>query len=221
MASSVTTVFRRGSFRCTRRARLGAIALAVTSLAVTLCAFRLGEPDPSAQLLSPHVAHWVPRGGFQLQPRDAFRMASHLVSPNAPGSRFPKTFLGISETWTRGDFGRFDSQPHGCDGQSHTHCSFARTYPAPFRLTRTRLPCRGEQPTLATVQTLRRPRGHLRTQHGRCFSPTSATGSRHEHPPNRPTLAAAHHRNSQPLARRAIVTSPSIQPEGRLRRRIE
>jgi len=73
---------------------------------------------------------------------------------------------------------------------SHTLTVRSRaTYPAPFRLTRTRLPCRGEQPTLATAQTLRRPRGHLRTQHGRCFSPTSATGSRHEHPPNRPTLA--------------------------------
>jgi hypothetical protein len=128
-------------------------------------------------------------------------MASHPVRPSTPGSRFPKTFLGIFDPWTRSDFRRFDSQPRGHDRQSHTHCSFARTYLAPVRLTRTRLPCRGMRPTRATAQTLRRPRGHLRFQHGRCFSPTSATGPRHEHPPNRPTLA--HGSSPQPTTARA------------------
>lgn len=222
MASSVTTVFRRGSFRCTRRVRLVTPALAVAALAVTPCALRLGEPDPSAQLLTPHVAQRVPRGGLQLQPRGAFRMASHLVSPTAPGSRFPETLLGVPDPWTRGDFRRFDSQPRGCDGQSHTHCSFACTYPAPFRPARTRLPCRGRQPTLATTQTLRRPRGLLRTQRGRCFSPTSATGSRHEHPPNRPTLARGS--SPRPTTTRATGTcdlSIDSAPRSWARPRIE
>jgi hypothetical protein len=178
-----------------------------TSLAATPCTLRLEEPDPSVQLLTPHVTHQVPRGGFQHQPRGASQMASHPVGPSASGSRFPKTRLRVSSPLTRGDFRRSDSQPRSCDGQVHTHCSFAYTYPTPFRLTRTRLPCRGEQPNPATAQTFRRPRGLLRAQHGRCFFPTSATGSRHEHPSNRPTLACGS--SPQPTITRATGSCDS------------
>lgn len=135
-------------------------------------------------------------------------MASHPLSPNAPGSRFPRTQLRVFSSLTQGDFRRFDPQPHGCGRQPHTHCSFARGHLTPFRLTRTRQPCRGQQPSLATTQTLREPFGYLRTQRGRCFFPTSATGSRHEYPPNRPTLA----RGSSPQPTRTRATGACGSP---------
>lgn len=104
-----------------------------------------------------------------------------------PGPRPPAPRLRVTGTSAQDASSRFDPRPRGRGGRAHTHCSFARASPAPFRPIRTGPLRQGGPPSPAIARFCRRPRGHRHPSRERCFSPTRATDSRHEHSYHRPT----------------------------------